>query len=222
MTGHPVTRCVVLGAGGHAKEVIEAMRACGIADPYAVLGHNSRLRGKDVLGAPIRGDDGVLPQLLSEGVTCFVVGLGGVGDNKPRQRLYEIGLHYGLRPINVVHPSAICSPSARVGEGTVLLAGSIVNAGVVIGANVIVNTGAIIEHDCVLGDHVHVATGARLAGTVRVEKGAHVGIGATIRQCLTIGEGAIVGAGAVVVKDVAPGSVVVGVPARPLSVRARS
>ena len=49
---------------------------------------------------------------------------------------------------------------------------------------------------------------------MRVGAAAHIGAGATVRQLISIGEGAVVGAGAVVVKDVPPWTVVVGVPAR--------
>src|SRR6266508_577819 len=218
----PGSRCVILGGGGHAAVVIDALLAAGTVRPYAVLDRDADPAGHDLLGVPFRGGDELLPSLLQEGVTCFIVGLGGVGDNRPRQLLYERGLASGLTPVIVRHPSAICSPSARVGPGSLLLAGAVVNARAVLGVNVIVNTGAIVEHDCILGDHVHVATGARMASTVCVEAGAHVGAGATIRQCVTIGEGAVVGAGAVVLKDVEAWSVVVGVPARPLSVRDRT
>jgi len=47
-----------------------------------------------------------------------------------------------------------------------------------------------------------------------VRKGASIGSGAVIMCGVTIGEGALIGAGAVVTKDVAPRSVVAGVPAR--------
>ena len=222
MSLDPAVRCVILGGGCHAAVVIDALRAAGAAQPYAVLDHDAERAGEDVLGVPIRGGDEVLPSLIREGVTCFMVGLGGVGDNRPRRRLYEWGLAFGLTPLMVRHPSAVCSTSAQVGAGSLLLAAAVVNARAVLGVNVIVNTGAIVEHDCILGDHVHVATGARMASTVCIEGGAHVGAGATIRQCVTIGEGAVVGAGAVVLKDVEAWSVVVGVPARPLSVPERA
>jgi UDP-perosamine 4-acetyltransferase len=162
---------------------------------------------------PILGGDELLPHLARQGATHFVVGLGGVGDNQPRRQLFERGVDSGLVPLTVAHPSAICSPWAKIGDGSALYPAAVVNAGAVLGRNVIVNTGAIVEHDCVIGDHVHIATGARVTGAVRIGAAALIGAGATIRQGLTIGEGAIVGAGAAVVSDVAPWTVVVGVPA---------
>ena len=206
--------CVVLGGGGHARVVIDALRVSGAAIPHAVLDRNPGLWGKDVDGVPVLGADDLLAQLAGQGITWFVMGLGGVGDNSPRQRLFELGLRHGLQPLTVRHPSAVCSTSATIGAGSTLAPLAVVNAGATVGRNVIVNSGAIVEHDCQVDDHAHIATGAQPASTVRVGAGAHIGAGSTVLQCLTIGAGAIVGAGAVVVADVHPGAVVIGVPAR--------
>lgn len=208
--------CIILGGGGHARVVIDSLKASGIAEPLAVLDSNSALWGKSLLGVPIPGGDGLILELLSQGATHFVVGLGSVGDHRPRRRLFEMGVAHGLTPLTVCHPSAVCSRWATVGAGSVLFPYAAVNAGAVLGVNTILNTGAIVEHDCILGDHVHVATGARLCSTIRVGDGAHIGAGATVRQCISIGRGAVIGVGAVVVKDVESQTVVVGVPARVL------
>jgi len=206
--------CVILGGGGHARVLIDVLRSSAAAVPYAVLDCNRSLWNGQLLGVPIPGGDELLPDMVNHGVTHFVVGVGSIGDNQPRRRLFELGLSHGLVPLTVQHPSAVCSQWARVGPGSVLFPAVVVNAGAILGANVIINTGAIVEHDCVIGDHVHIATGAKLTSTVRVGDGAHIGAGATVRQCLSIGEGAVVGAGAVVVEDVPPQTIVAGVPAR--------
>ncbi len=213
--------CIILGGGGHARVLVDCLQASDHVQLYGVLDRDSAHWGQTLLGVPILGGDELLAEVVAQGVNCFAVGLGGIGDNRPRQRLFELGLSFGLEPLTVMHPTAICSRWAKVGPGSQLFPGSIVNAGTELGVNVIVNSGAIVEHDCVVGPHAHVATGARLASTVRVGAGAHIGTGATVKQCITIGEQAIVGAGAVVVKDVPPHTVVVGVPARPLRQRER-
>lgn len=212
-------KCVILGGGGHARVIIDSLRTGGIAECHGILDRDSSLWGKEILGVPVLGGDDLLPQLKGQGVTHFVVGLGGVGDNRPRRRLFDLGLNHSLRPLTVCHPAATPSPFATIGEGSVLFPAAVVNASAVLGVNVIVNTGAIVEHDCVVGDHVHIATGSRLCSTVHVGIGAHIGAGATVRQSIAIGEGAIVGAGAAVVKDVEPWTVVAGVPARRLEGR---
>lgn len=207
---------VILGGGGHARVLIESLLASGVAVPEAVLDADPSVWGREVFGVPIHGSDQRLPELQRQGVTHFVVGLGGVGDNRPRQQLFERAMAHGLQPLTVIHPTAIVSRAATIGGGSLVGPGAIVNAGAVLGVNVIVNTGAIVEHDCHVGDHVHIATGAKLSSTMRVGSLAHIGVGASVRQRLTIGEGAVVGAGAVVVKDVDPWTVVVGVPAQVL------
>lgn len=208
--------CVVLGAGGHARVLLDVFDASGLGRPHALLDADASRWGCELDGVPIAGGDGLLSQLIADGVKWFVVGVGSVGDCTVRRRLFEMGEAAGLRPLTLVHPSAVVSPSAEIRAGAQLLPGSIVNAGSRIGANVIVNSGAIIEHDCTVGDHAHVATAAALASTVWIGAGAHIGAGAVVRQCIRIGENAIVGAGAVVVSDVSADTVVVGSPARPV------
>jgi len=208
-------RCVILGGGGHAHMIIDCLLTAGSVRICGILDRDKSRWGQSIFGIPILGSDEILGTAAARKMDHFVVGLGGPGDNRPRQKLFEAALACGLKPLTVIHPSVICSERAKVGSGSQLLPASVVNAGAELGANVIINTGGIVEHDCVIGDHVHVATGARLCGSVRIAAGAHVGAGATVRQGICIGEEAVVGAGAVVVKDVPPRTLVVGVPAKP-------
>lgn len=108
----------------------------------------------------------------------------------------------------------------------------IIGDNVEIGANTCIDRGAL--EDTVIGEGtkidnlVHVAHGVRIGkncqivaltcigGGVVIEDGAYIGIGAGIRNQITIGEGALIGMGAVVVKDVDPGAVVIGNPAKPM------
>ena len=210
-------KCVILGGGGHAKVLIDILQfQSQDVSIRGILDRNTEFWGSNIYGVPILGGDDLLPGLISEGVNCFVVGLGGVGNNNPRQRLFEFGLACHLQPYTVIHPNALISRFATITPGAQLFPGAIINAGARIGQNVIVNTGSIVEHDCEIMEHVHIASGAKLAGAVKVGVGVHIGAGATILQCVTIGEYTVIGAGAVVLKDVPPRSVFVGVPARPL------
>jgi len=207
-------RVIGLGAGGHAKVVLEILQLMGGYKFVGLLDPKQELWNTEVLGTPVLGNDDLLPELYKDDVRHAFIGLGTVGDTSPRRQLYEKARAQGFQIVQAIHPQAILSPSVEIGHGPTIMAGAVINANARLGDNVIVNTGAIVEHDCVIGDHVHVATGARLASTVHVDGGAHIGVGASVRQCIRIGRNAIVGAGAAVIDNVLDNVVVVGVPAR--------
>jgi sugar O-acyltransferase (sialic acid O-acetyltransferase NeuD family) len=208
--------CIILGGGGHARVLIDILQLQGAVIICGILDADRQRWGQEMMNVPVLGGDDRLSEMVEKGVSAFVVGVGGVGDNRPRQRLFEWGCSHRLQPLTVIHPAAIRSAWSEIGAGAQILPGAIVNPGAVIGVNVIVNSGAIVEHDCQIGDHVHIASGARLTSGVKVERLAHIGAGATLRQGVSVGEAAIVGAGAVVIRDVPPHTVVAGVPAHPI------
>ena len=113
-----------------------------------------------------------------------------------------------------IHPSAIISPSAKIGEGTVVMAGAVINADTVIGKHCIVNTGATVDHDCVIGDYCHIAPGANVSGGTHIGEGTWIGVGACVIQCLNIGKDCMIGAGSVVVKDIPDSVTAYGNPCR--------
>lgn len=208
-------KVVLLGAGGHAAVVLEMLardfEVAGLLDARA------ELHGTTVEGVTVLGGDELLPELRGRGIEGFHVGVGSVGDTSLRRRLYDMATGAGLTAVDAVHAAAVLSPSAEHGAGLTAMAASVVGARGRLGHNVVVNTGAIVEHDCIVGDHVYLASGAVLGAGVEVGAGAHVGLGAAVNQGLAIGEGAVVGSGAAVVRDVAAGVTVVGVPARPIA-----
>jgi sugar O-acyltransferase (sialic acid O-acetyltransferase NeuD family) len=209
-------KVVGFGAGGHARVMLEILAAGREIEVVGLLTAKTGDAGQTVAGVRVLGDDHLLAGLIDEGVTAAFIAVGSIGDSTRRRALYELALQHKLALLPVIHPSAIVSPSARVGAGPTIMAGVIVNAAADIGANVILNSGAIVEHDVRIGDHSHIAPGARIGAGVSIGAGSHIGIGAAVRQGQRIGAGAIVGAGAVVVHDVPDGATVAGVPARPL------
>jgi sugar O-acyltransferase (sialic acid O-acetyltransferase NeuD family) len=206
--------CVLLGVGGHARALLDAIGDDFPAYPTICLDKQRSLWGTRIQGIPIRGGDSLLPRIFAAGTRRFIVGIGGTGDNRPRRGLFELARQHGLRPLSIIHRHATISRSARIAEGAQILAGAIVCANARIAGNAIVNTGAIVEHDCRIKAHAHIAPGAVLCGGITVGIGAHIGAGATVIQGLVIGAWAVVGAGAVVTRNVPPRAVVVGVPAR--------
>jgi sugar O-acyltransferase (sialic acid O-acetyltransferase NeuD family) len=200
---------VVLGAGGHAKVVIDAARSAGVR-LQAVLDDDPAKQSGQFLGVPIKGDCASWASLI--GAPCFVV---AVGRNGTRARLQQ-AIEADGREIAVIrHPFTAVASSAFLGGGTVVLAGAVINTDTRLGRGVIVNTGATVDHDCLVDDWVHIAPGVALCGEVRVGEGTLLGVGARVLPGVKIGRRCVVGAGAVVHRDLADNVRVVGVPARP-------
>ncbi len=199
---------VGLGAGTHAKSVLEAIRSAGAFDVVALVDDDPALAGSTLLGIPITG------ALTRHDAAHAFLGIGGIGDSGPRRRAAERLLAEGFELPRILHATAAVSPWARLGRGAQVLATAVVNAEATLGDGALVNTGAVIEHDCVVGEFAHVAPGATLGGGAVVGAHAHVGMGAVIIEGVTVGEGAFVAAGAVVVADVAEAVRVAGVPGR--------
>lgn len=204
---------IIIGAGGHAAVVADALLSAG----ETVLGFTdadpARHSGQ-MLGLPVLGDDADALARHAPQATRLANGIGGVRGTALRERVQRRLQAQGWIFTSVRHPSAIVSRFARLGAGTQLLAGSIVQAGAHIGDGSIVNTAAVVEHDCRIGEQVHVAPRALLCGNVEVGSRSHVGAGAVIRQGVRLGDETVVGAGAVVVRDFEGAGVLVGVPAR--------
>jgi UDP-perosamine 4-acetyltransferase len=200
---------LIVGAGGHAKVVIEILRELGKWNIVGLTDQDPtprRLAGADVLGS----DDAVLGPLRSQGVGHAIV---AVGDNLRRQQLGRRVRAEGFALANAISPAAQVSASARIGAGVAIVAGAVINAEAVIGDCVIINTLAGVDHDCVLGEAVHVAPGVVLAGRVRVGARTLIGAGASAIPGVTIGSDVVVGSGAAVIDNIPDGVTAVGVPA---------
>jgi sugar O-acyltransferase (sialic acid O-acetyltransferase NeuD family) len=210
---------VIIGAGGHGRVVLEAVRTGGQHRCVGFLDQDPAVHGTKVDGVTVLGPANQLLQLRQQRVGGAVI---AIGDNRARLRYVELVRQHGLELPTIVHPSATVAGTATLGEGCLVAAGVIVATGARVGRASILNTGCVVDHECELEAGVHVCPGALLAGRVRVGEGAMIGLGAKVIQCLSIGAGATVGAGAVVIRDVAEGSWVVGVPAHVLRERAGS
>jgi UDP-perosamine 4-acetyltransferase len=203
---------IVLGAGGHAKVLINALQLCSI-DILGITAPDPTLVGQIILGVPVIGTDDELKKYSAQEVH-LVNGLGSVGLPVARRRLYDAFKKAGFEFATVVHPSAVVAPDVRVGEGAQIMAGAVLQPGICLGDNVIINTRASLDHDCHIGNHAHIAPGATLSGEVQAGVGVHVGTGASIIQGVKVGDGSLVGAGSVVLKDILAGVRAYGCPAK--------
>lgn len=165
-------------------------------------------------GYPVLGTDEDAGRLFSEYGSCKVVLTPD--SPKVREKLERLYSSIGYDFATVVSPGATVSKYARIGKGAVVQDHVNVSAGTSIGRFAKLNTYCNIMHDNTIDDFTTVAPSAVFLGRIKVGKSAYIGANSTVLPELTIGENAVVGAGAVVTKDVEPGKVVAGVPARVL------
>lgn len=203
-------RILILGAGGHAKVVIDIVETAGLGMIVGILDDDARKHGLEVFGYKVVGGREALNGLLLDGP---LHGIAAIGDNRRRQGAADWFVGSGGRLLSAVHPRACIARSATIGNGSVVMAGAVINADAAIGSNTIVNTGAIIEHDCRVGDHVHLAPASVLCGGVSIGGGSLVGVGVKIIPGVQVGKWATLGAGAVVLASIPDGATAVGVPA---------
>ena len=195
----------VIGAGGHGKVVVAALQASH-TNVIGILDDRDATWGGSICGVPVQGPSSLLADVPD--AEAFLA----IGDNYVRRTLSE--RFTSVRWITVIHPTACVHSSVRVGAGTLVCAGAVIQPDTTIGAHVIVNTSATVDHDCTLGDFVHIAPGAHLAGGVMIGTATLLGIGSSVIPCRSIGSDTVIGAGSIVVDDIPSGVAAWGVPAR--------
>ena len=201
------TTLLVFGAGGHAKVVIDAAEKQGYR-LIVVADDAETLWGTSLLGHAILGGREAVCALDFRSHA-----ISAIGSNAARGQVADWFAAQGFVAASIVHPSAQIGRAARIGAGSLLVAGCVVNSDAVLGSNVIVNTGATVDHDCHVGDNVHIAPGVHLCGEVVVGSGTLLGVGAVVVPGVRIGADCVIGAGATVIRDVPDGARVAGTPA---------
>lgn len=125
--------------------------------------------------------------------------------------------------------NVVIREECSIGRGVSVWSNSVVDYGCVIGDRVKIHTNCYVAQFTIIEDGAFLAPGVsiandlypgddasaeRMAGPV-IEAGAQIGVGVTLLPYVRIGAGAIVGSGSVVSRDVEPGMVAFGNPARP-------
>jgi UDP-perosamine 4-acetyltransferase len=197
---------ILLGAGGHAKVLIDCLSnrsdsILGIVDPKWSA-------GEKVLGFNVLGTDEVIFQ-HSPADIFLVNGIGMVEYTTARRDVAERMRRSEYRFLTVIHPAATVANDVQLGEGAQIMAGAVLQPGTNIGRDSIVNTGAVIDHDCVIGAGCHICPGVTLAGGVNVGDQAMVGCGSTVVPGISIGKCAVIGAGSIVHQDMQSNSTLI-------------
>ncbi|MFX3635403.1 MAG: acetyltransferase [Candidatus Pristimantibacillus sp.] len=208
MSNHSIpNKTIIIGAGGHAKVIIDMLRTDPNVEVIGCIGHQPH---GTVLDIPIIGGDEALPLLFEQGIRHAFV---AIGNNSKRRILAMHAKSLGFELINAVSPRSYIAPSVSLGQGIAVMAGAIIQADSRIGSYSIINTGATVDHDAMIGESCHIAPGCTLSGCVTVGAESFLGTGVKVIDGTHIGASCMVGAGAVVIRNLPDAVLALGVPA---------
>jgi|ERR1051326_4089087 sugar O-acyltransferase (sialic acid O-acetyltransferase NeuD family) len=209
-----LTRIVIVGAGGLGREVLATLRVANAARKQAnVLGFldsTPGLFGTEVSGIPVLGDD-TWCRNNSDSSLRFIC---AIGDPKIRYQVVNKLSAMNCKFASVVHPDVRIPNSVKIGDGTVIMAGTQFTTDVTIGSHVVVYVNCSITHDVRVGDFCVIPSGCTLSGESVLEEGVLLGAGVNVLPRKRIGAWAIIGAGSVVTRDIPGNTTAVGVPCR--------
>lgn len=204
---------VIVGArlDGQAGAVMDTLEEIGGYKLIGFIDNTPELQGKSICGVPVIGSTEDL-ETLEIPECCLHI---AIGDNVSRYKIFQILKKRKFKIATLIHPYAIISKHAFIGEGCFVSVNAVIRNGAVIGCVSIINTSAIIEHDNKIGNSVHIAPGVHTGGCVHVADYSFIGLGSTILPNIKIGSGVMIGAGSTITKNVSSNVTMVGYAAKP-------
>jgi sugar O-acyltransferase (sialic acid O-acetyltransferase NeuD family) len=207
----------VFGASGFGREVLPVLRRqlqLGETAPWDLVFVDDQPPAPELNGHRVL----TYAQWLAAPATSRHVSLA-IANSGVREKLVTRCQSDGVDFIEVRAANALVLDDVQIGPGAVLCPFVNLTSNIRIGQQFHANIYSYVAHDCVIGDYVTFAPGVQCNGNVLVEDHAYIGTGAILRQGspgnpLVIGRNAVVGMGAVVTRNVAPGTTVIGNPAR--------
>lgn len=205
---------LILGAGGHAKEVIDVLLSNCYKGEIALFDNmtpNNNWPNMYKSYCRIQSDT-ELKSWFNKNGNQFIVGIGGIAS---RKILWDKAIINGGVPKTLIAKNAVIGYSeVDLGEGTTIMQLAFVSSCVRIGKACLINTRANIHHDVTIGSFCEISPAATLLGKVCLGQNVFIGSGAIVLPKVSIGDNCIIGAGAIVTKDVPDNVMIKGNPAR--------
>ena len=192
-------RLIIIGGGGHAHSCIDIIEQCNSFEIAGIVDAN-KLIGQNVLGYKVIGADGDLHELRREFNHAFIA-IGQIETADLRVALFGALRELDFNIPQFISPNSYITQHSKIGDGSIVMHGAIVNANTEIGVNSIINSNALVEHDVFIGDHCHVSTASVLNGGVTVQSRSFIGSGSIILQNISIGKNCVIGASSLVRRD---------------------
>lgn len=201
---------ILVGGGGHAKACLDVIES---DKQFCVVGYLDFKPTLDIdNNIDYLGTDIMASKFVNEAM--FLITVGQIDNSQTRIRLFENLKNLNAELAIVKASTSIISRKSKIGSGTIIMHGAILQADINIGDNCIINDRVLIEHDVKIGNHCHISTGSIINGGVNIGNGVFVGSGSVLRNGITIGNNCIIGMGSVVTKNISNGTTVYGNPAK--------
>lgn len=209
-------KVILVGAGQHCNVVMYNMEAEGKFEVACIAEVDSSKWNSVINGVRVEPfknfDESVMRDIEEKYHTnLFFISFGAMQWRKP---VYEYLSCHGWEAVNIIHPNAVVSPTAKIGKGVLVECGCLVTPSPTIGDNVVVNTGSQVNHDNIVGNHVYIASGVILSGGVTIEENTLLDDGVVVTLGRKVGKNCIIGAGGIVTKDIPDGVVAYGNPCK--------
>lgn len=209
-------RVILIGAGQHCNVVMYNIAAEGKYEVACIAEVDESKWNTTINGVPVEPFTNFSEEAMKRiekkyHTNLFFISFGTMKCRKP---VFEYLSCHGWQAVNVIHPDAVVSPTAKLGKGVLIECGCLVTPSPVIGDNVVVNTGSQVNHDNIVEDHVYIASGVILSGGVTIGNNTLLDDGVIITLGTKVGKDCLIGAGAIVTKDIPDGVVAYGNPCK--------
>lgn len=198
---------ILIGAGGHCRSCIDVLE---LEQKFKILGLIDKSHNKSFLsqGYDVLGDDSLLHEIRKSCDNALIC-IGQIKNPLPRSKMYKTLKKLDFKLPVICSPLSYVSSNSNIGEGTIVMHGSLINSGALVGRNCILNSKSLLEHDVSIGDNCHISTSAVINGDVHVGESVFIGSNATIANGVKIGNNCIIGAGLFVTKEVADNTILI-------------
>lgn len=209
-------KIILVGSGQHCNVIIYNVKAQGKYEIACIAEIDHSKCGICIDGIPVVPFENFSTNAMNEienkfGTNKFIIAFGAM---KYRKDVFNFLVHNGWEAINVIHPQAVVSPTAVIGQGVLIECGCLITPSPIIGDNVVVNTGSQVNHDNVVESHVYIASGVILSGGVTIKENTLIDDGVIVTLGTQVGKNCIIGAGAVVTKDIPDNVIAFGAPCK--------
>ena len=203
-------KIIIIGGGGHAKVVISILKTI---NQYKIIGYTDINNKGNILDIPYLGnDDDFIKDNCN--VKNVAIGIGQIKNSQYRKNIIKKFLKKGYIFPAIISLYARVNENVKIGYGTVVVDGVIINVDSNIGKYSIVNTKTSIDHDCDIGNYTHIAPGVTISGNVKIGNESTIGVGSTIIQSKQIGNNVVIGASSLVINNIGDNCIVYGQPCK--------